>query len=156
MFEQFYKSPLKCGGTFVEIGALDGVTYSNSLFFEKALGWKSLLVEANPKNAKALKRTRPDAHTVHAAMCPGKEVRFQGAGAVGGVVDTMSAAHKNSWISAKDVIETVPCRQWGPLFEEYNIEHIDIFVIDVEGGEFFVLSVMDWSVSVDFFIIVIF
>ena len=37
MFELFYSSPLKCGGTFVEIGALDGVTLSNSFFFEVRL-----------------------------------------------------------------------------------------------------------------------
>ena len=34
MFELFYSSPLKCGGTFVEIGALDGINFSNSFFFE--------------------------------------------------------------------------------------------------------------------------
>eukprot|EP01031_Cornospumella_fuschlensis_P032780 gene32780-39633_t len=33
------------GGTFLEIGALDGVTYSNTWFFEKKLGWKGILVE---------------------------------------------------------------------------------------------------------------
>ena len=42
MFEKYYENPIKCSGTFVEIGALDGFLYSNSYFFEHALGWKSL------------------------------------------------------------------------------------------------------------------
>ena len=153
MFEKFYKSPLKCGGVFVEIGALDGLKYSNSYFFEKALGWKSLLVEAHPQNAAALKKNRPDAWTVHAAMCTGDHVTFVGAGATGGVVDTMSPDHKKAFISKTYKNITVKCRQWGPLFKKYGIQHIDVFVIDVEGGEYTVLSVMDWTVSVDFFII---
>lgn len=153
MFEQFYKHPLKCAGTIVEIGALDGLTYSNSYFFERALDWKSVLVEANPQNAELLKRNRPNSITVHAAMCPEENVKFQGSGAVGGVLGSMTQRHKDIWIRKQDTIITVPCRRWGPLFKEHNIAHVDIFFIDVEGGEYSVLSVMDWEVSVDYFII---
>ena len=32
MFEKYYENPIKCSGTFVEIGALDGLLYSNSYF----------------------------------------------------------------------------------------------------------------------------
>ena len=35
----------KRGGTFVDIGAYDGVTGSNSLFFERDRGWTGVLVE---------------------------------------------------------------------------------------------------------------
>ena len=34
-------------GVYVEVGAYDGRTYSNSLFFEVALGWSGVLVEAH-------------------------------------------------------------------------------------------------------------
>ena len=40
-----FSSPLKCGGTVLETGAFDGVTYSNSKFFEDYLGWTSILIE---------------------------------------------------------------------------------------------------------------
>ena len=153
MYEQFYKNPLKCGGVFVEIGALDGRRYSNSLFFETSLDWKCLLVEANPENARHLKLNRPNAWTVHAAMCLEKEVQFRGSNAVGGVVSSMTQEHIDGWIQASDKVVSVPCMQWKHLFSKHNITHIDIFVIDVEGGELDVLTVMDWSVDVDFFII---
>ncbi|ODM94854.1 Protein Star [Orchesella cincta] len=37
-------------GFFVECGGLDGETRSNTLFMEMHLGWKGLLVEADPNN----------------------------------------------------------------------------------------------------------
>ena len=38
-------------GHFVEIGALDGVSLSNTLMLERCFGWGGLLVEASPKNS---------------------------------------------------------------------------------------------------------
>jgi hypothetical protein len=35
-------------GVFVEFGALDGIYTSNSLFFERELGWTGVLIEADP------------------------------------------------------------------------------------------------------------
>jgi hypothetical protein len=37
-------------GFFVECGALDGETRSNTLHFERHLNWSGLLVEADPLN----------------------------------------------------------------------------------------------------------
>jgi len=44
-------------GFFVECGAADGESFSNSLFFELERNWTGLLIEANP-------RSRYDADTV--------------------------------------------------------------------------------------------
>ncbi|XP_042205019.1 uncharacterized protein LOC121854415 [Homarus americanus] len=38
------------GGFFVECGALDGETRSNTLVFEKRFGWHGVLIEGDPKN----------------------------------------------------------------------------------------------------------
>jgi hypothetical protein len=43
-------------GIFVELGALDGVTYSNTLFFERMFDWRGVLIEAQPGNAQNLLR----------------------------------------------------------------------------------------------------
>ena len=40
---------------FVECGALDGETRSNTLALEKRLGWSGVLVEADPSNVRMLK-----------------------------------------------------------------------------------------------------
>lgn len=44
----------KEGGFFIEVGAYDGLTMSNSLFFEKTRGWTGLLIEANPRAYREL------------------------------------------------------------------------------------------------------
>lgn len=36
------------GGTLIDIGAHDGVTYSNSFFFEQVRGWRGIAIELNP------------------------------------------------------------------------------------------------------------
>ena len=38
----------KQDGFFIEAGAHDGVEASNTLYLEKKMGWKGLLVEPNP------------------------------------------------------------------------------------------------------------
>jgi hypothetical protein len=38
------------GGYYVELGANDGVTQSNSLYFEKHRSWCGVLVERSPPN----------------------------------------------------------------------------------------------------------
>jgi FkbM family methyltransferase len=49
--ENFFKN--KKDGFFVDIGAHNGITFSNSLFFEK-LGWQGICVEPNPEIYKTL------------------------------------------------------------------------------------------------------
>jgi hypothetical protein len=43
------------GGFFVECGALDGETRSNTLYLERALDWEGLLIEADPDNFREIK-----------------------------------------------------------------------------------------------------
>jgi FkbM family methyltransferase len=151
--EQLYGGQPKCGGTIVEIGALDGVRYSNSWYFEQALQWKALLIEANPRNFKALQINRPNALNVHSAMCTSESIDFIGSGAVGGMVNTMSEKHKNGWVNPKEKSVSVPCQTFKPLFSKHGIHHVDIFILDVEGGEFEVLKTMDWSVTVGVWVV---
>lgn len=55
-------------GYFVELGANDGVSQSNSLYFEKHRGWHGLLVEPSPQNfLKCLKNRSPQNSTFCAA-----------------------------------------------------------------------------------------
>jgi hypothetical protein len=47
LFENFFRG--KRNGVFVDAGATDGETFSNSLFFERFLGWSGLCVEPQPE-----------------------------------------------------------------------------------------------------------
>ena len=45
-------------GRYVEIGAFDGITFSNTYALEKCLGWGGDLIEGNPENYALLQRVR--------------------------------------------------------------------------------------------------
>jgi hypothetical protein len=47
------------GGSFVELGALDGLTFSNTVAFT-ALGWKGVHIEASPASYSSLVSNRPE------------------------------------------------------------------------------------------------
>lgn len=66
-YERFFStSP----GVFLEIGALDGVMYSNTSSFEHALGWRGILVEAQPHNGVELRKaSRSRAAIFTSAAC---------------------------------------------------------------------------------------
>jgi FkbM family methyltransferase len=65
----------------VEVGAADGVTFSNTHHFEHVLGWRGILVEANPMEAEKCRAARPGSTVVCAAtvdrQTAGKRVSFE-------------------------------------------------------------------------------
>ena len=48
----------KTGGIFVEAGAHDGITYSNTYFLESKRGWTGLCIEPHPETFIELARNR--------------------------------------------------------------------------------------------------
>jgi len=44
----------KQNSVFVEIGAYDGIKYSNTKFFEYELNWRGICIEPNPDQLKIL------------------------------------------------------------------------------------------------------
>ncbi|KAF0308212.1 hypothetical protein FJT64_020554 [Amphibalanus amphitrite] len=58
----------KTGGTFIECGALDGETRSNTLYMERYLGWRGLLIEPDPSNYQLMMKKHRHAWTVPACL----------------------------------------------------------------------------------------
>jgi FkbM family methyltransferase len=56
-------------GYFVELGANDGVTQSNSLYFEKYRNWRGLLVEPAPQNFLKCRQNRSTKSSTYCAAC---------------------------------------------------------------------------------------
>jgi len=61
------------GGTFVEVGALDGVKFSNALSFERDLGFRGLGIEAEPTSYASHLINRPLSISVNAAVCRNRQ-----------------------------------------------------------------------------------
>ena len=58
----------KRDGFFIEAGAFDGESYSNSLFFERERNWTGLLIEAIPRYFNQLKDKKRHAYTLNACI----------------------------------------------------------------------------------------
>ena len=91
LFRRFFADPPRCNGTFLELGALNGTLFSNTLFFEEYLGWNGVLIEAQPNNAAELMKNRKKTTNYAMALCEEgtKTVRIRGAGPIGGMVEHM-------------------------------------------------------------------
>eukprot|EP00889_Picochlorum_renovo_P005493 jgi/Picre1/32523/NNA_007869.t1 len=106
-----------CGGSYIELGAIDGVVLSNSFIFNKALGWSGILVEASPVNAANLMNNRPDDICVNAAVCNiTGVVHYVEGGAVGGIWEFMADSFRSKWHQGKNLsdMSEIPC---APLSE---------------------------------------
>ena len=112
------------GGTFIELGALDGVTFSNTYLFEKCLGWRGILIEPSRKNFEQLKKNRPDQALLNAAICDSDStLQFIENFAVGGIVEYMAPSFIQAWhpyLLHKDMllknvtVDGHKCTIWGP------------------------------------------
>lgn len=142
--------PDRRGGVFVDLGAYDGATWSNSLFFEREMGWGGLCVEASPaRHADYLRngRTTPCAN-VAVGDRDGEAAFFEvvdGLTMMNGLVDLLNPGQQafvESRSAATNVI-TVPLRRLDGLLVEHGIRHIDFLTIDVEGAEKSILQSLD-------------
>lgn len=137
-------------GIFVELGALDGLLYSNTLAFERFFNWTGLLIEPVPSNYVKLEQNRPQATTVHSAVCnhTGK-MEFVGSGATAGATENMSAKHRRKFQSNWDFFHrnqyAVSCEPLASIFQRHGIDHVDFLSVDVEGAEWTVLESISFS-----------
>ena len=88
--------------TFVEIGAFDGIEFSNSLALEKCFGYTGALVEANPGSWDLLRKNRGCGSSVaclHAGVCSpaGEMVITARPQEIAGNPEDMSAAYLVKW-----------------------------------------------------------
>jgi Methyltransferase FkbM domain len=132
-------------GTYVELGAFDGIRESNTRFFDECLGWNGLLIEGNPTKYVELIPNRPFSNRM--SMAPscnddGSTVQFWVSPFTNAGLKGKALAYENT--TAVDV----PCSRFTPIladiFEGY--ESINFLSLDVEGAEHLVLETVDFEV----------
>lgn len=123
--------PLPETGVFVDVGAGDGISLSNTLAFEEK-GWTGLCIDADPRNFPALRERRKTALLCAIRDYAGLTKLFfnDGNPDFTRVTGTVGAGY-----DAK-----LPCLPLETVLREFNITTIDLLSIDVEGIEREVLS----------------
>ena len=135
------------GNVFLEMGALDGIRYSNTLALEMA-GWRGVMIEANPQNCGLLKDNRRSGRAVNicAGVCAagGGPLEFELVmSATSRMVSTPLPPNATAAQRAKRI--QVPCMPLGQILRDLAVTRLTYLSLDVEGAELFVLRTIDWS-----------
>ena len=151
LLENFFRG--KRGGVFLDIGAYDGETFSNTAFFERSMGWTGLCVEPLPSAFATLKATR---RAIAENICLGDsegEAEFIEADDCGGPNEKMFgglAAHFDRRHIRRIDAMTRTRASWpvkvtrlSTLLAKHSLFDIDYCSIDTEGAELAILSAFD-------------
>ncbi|KAI2502574.1 methyltransferase [Fragilaria crotonensis] len=131
-------------GIYLEMGALDGVTFSNSRLYEYCAGWDGILIEAQPENVKHLYENRPCAIIIPEGVCGASK---DGSPSTIRMSLDEGTAFDLSTRESSDIVPgvDVPCRPLSTMLEEYGVNRINFFSLDVEGAELKVLETFDFK-----------
>tara|TARA_R110000803_G_scaffold53962_1_gene110534 strand:- start:719 stop:1441 length:723 start_codon:yes stop_codon:yes gene_type:complete len=135
-------------GTYLELGAWDGNVYSNTKFFEDELTFRGILIEPIPKIFKHLSYHRPKNKCYNMAIKKTiGTVEFLGDEPTAGVAETISDTMLKANHSTSQKYE-VPSTTLSSILEDASCKYLDMFFLDVEGGEQEVLESMNWDIPV--------
>lgn len=143
-------------GSFVELGAYDGITQNNTLHFEEK-GWRGILIEPVPAAYEACRRNRPLAQVFNCACVPheypGSTVSMTAVGLMSLVNGFYSRPEEEAaWIERGEKVQNiarsevvVAAKTLDSILVEASLPRPDLLVLDVEGAELKVLQGLDLS-----------
>lgn len=145
----------KRDGTFVDVGAADGITWSNSLTFELNYNWKGLCIEPHPEFFKKLKQNRRATCLQEAVSDAPEAVNFV---IVNGYAEMLSGLEKHYDGRHKERITRevnehqdqaykiqMQTKTLGNILQEHDMDYIDYLSVDTEGAELAILKGIDWQ-----------
>jgi len=147
----------KRNGVFVDVGAADGETNSNTLFFEASRDWHGILIEPHPAAAKAC-HARRSSPVVECAILSRSDNYLTEFRAIAGEYSQMSYAIDRAdrlnidriakYAEKSPLEESIIMVQVCPLqalLDKFSLHHIDYLSIDTEGADLDVLQTIDWT-----------
>ena len=142
---KFYNN--KRDGFFIEIGACDGIEFSNTYLLEKDYNWKGICVEPTPKKFKLLVENRPN------SLCWSKpvyntsnmDVVFDLAEnhLLSGITDHIYYKHIVNTNKSQVTLKSI---SFSDLLEQSDSPFfIDYLSLDTEGSELEILKSVDFT-----------
>ncbi len=129
----------KKDGHCIEIGGFDGVTGSNTYYFEK-LGWDCIIVEPIPELHRKILANRKCTTLNYAVSDRAGETDFfvaEGVETLSSLSPDKERIRQEQGVLNKIRVKT---RTLDSILEEFNFNKIDFITIDVEGHEMEVLK----------------
>jgi FkbM family methyltransferase len=143
-------------GFYVDVGAHDGVTINNTLYFEKNNNWTGINIEPIKKVFDRLVDNRPNNINLNCAVCnnDGETDFLCNTGyteMISGIKNTFDARHmkrlqnENMQMGSTTEVIKVNTKKLETILDENNISHINYLSIDVEGAEFEVIKSINFD-----------
>ena len=147
------------GGFFIEAGANDGFTQSNTYYLERFKGWRGILVEGIPELAARCRAQRPSAQLFECALVADGYPHSTVEMTFCGLMSVTEGAFASTDRTVDDHLASgshvqglrpyslqVPARTLTAVLDEANPPPvIDLFSLDVEGFELEVLKGLDFD-----------
>lgn len=160
--EPLNKRNASWNGFFVEAGAYDGETWSNTLYLERQRKWTGLLIEPSVDNFKILKQKNRNAYLVNNCLCAGLNsvnTSYIEAGPFGITINSSLSSSSSSKSTP-----SVQCHPLAKILDEYDMRYgfkrsnlidrkrplnddkiIDYLSLDIEGGEKLIVETFPWT-----------
>lgn len=138
-------------GTFLDIGANDGVTLSNTRRLAE-LGWHGVFVEPSPTAFKKLKenyarKTGFYFYNFALGTSNGKRKFWDSGPHIGngdhGLLSTMNPSEKERWKDQQYTEIEVQCFRWKTFLNRLSIKEFDFISVDAEGEDYEILRQID-------------
>jgi FkbM family methyltransferase len=164
LIDRYYSTNTSKINFFVDVGAHDGITFSNTYLFEKKYNWRGMCIEPNPNVFVELKSNRNcliENIAVSSEIGSSNFIAIEGhSNMLSGIESNYSKKHlkrvANEVKSYGQKAETliVKTNTLKNLFEKHGITRVSFLSIDTEGSELEVLKSIDFnSVEIDFIVI---
>ena len=143
-------------GFYVDVGAHDGISINNTLYFEKNNNWRGINIEPIKKVFDKLVINRPNSINLNCAVCnnDGETDFLCNTGyteMISGIKDNFDIRHLErlqgeniQYGSITEVIK-VETKKLETILHENDISHINYLSIDVEGAEFEVIKSINFD-----------
>ena len=156
--DEYFKSMQN--GIFLEVGAADGVTISNTLFFERNRNWTGVLIEPNKHLYNSLVTVKRKSYSINACLSLNEKIdvaSFLPAEFLGGLEKSLAEEkmmgrinHEYPHIKREEVL----CIPLYSILKAIDMTHIHFFSLDVEGAEMDILRTIPFNlVTIELFLI---
>lgn len=154
LYETFFKNVKK--GKYIELGAMNGITCSNTKFFEDSHQWTGILIEPTKNLYDSLVINRPNNKLYNSLVSDNIKdydfKYFENLG-VSCIVDTMPSNHDrlyfNSWRpqfkNQPQGLIKMKSNTMENIINDSGIKEFDLLSLDVEGHELNVLKSINFE-----------
>jgi hypothetical protein len=135
-------------GIYVDVGAFHPIKLSNTVFFERCLGWKGACVEPNPSMGPYFRAFRPNGQLLqHCVWSKPRKVvmSFSKDPIEAFIEDDIIIQNGSVWQQGGPSSFQAECKTLAQLLTEAGLNHVDYMSVDAESAEVEIFKVFPFN-----------